>query len=359
MQFAYTSDQIAMRDALRRLFEKELSFPKVKAFADGQAVQWDLGATLSSSGALDTLKPEAQGGLGLGRVDMVAILTECGRALTPWPVSQTLIFRGVACADPAILDLLDAKTDMATLAMESDLRAVASEDQWRVSGNLPELPWGMEARWLLAAVSGAPGLLVIDLAEAGVTRSSTSPLDLTSRMGSVAFDRAGARLVTSASVEAVRRDWALAMAAEAFGVAEACLEKTVAYLKERTQFGKAIGSFQALKHIAADDAIRVESMRVALLYAAWSIDSESEDSNLAVCVAKSYVSEASRLVASNAIQLHGGIGYTWEFGMHLALRRILHCSVLGGTTDHHRETLANALLETSQDFHPAAAYQLS
>jgi len=371
MHFGFTPDQLAMGESLRRLFAGVCPPDETRRIAEGGLAPPALADAIGASGALDVLVPEALGGLGLGRVDAVAVAMEAGRAIVPWPLSETLAARGAAACQwpqapfPALRSEAFALAEGAGLRMDAqtpgagDAPASATVP---VSGRLLRLPWALQSRWLVALATGGPragpvGVLV-DLEGGNVRREPRDALDLTGTLGAVVLDNAPAAMLPASAVRDASRDLSLLMAAEATGAAEASFERTVAYMKDRQQFGRPIGSFQALKHIAADDAIRIESMRVAVLYAAWAVDARSPDAAMAVAVAKSYVSGAARQVIDHAIQLHGGIAYTWEYGLHLYLRRILRCAASGGTAEAHREALASDLIDHPAPVHPAAAHQL-
>ena len=373
MEFGFTHEQSSMGDAIGRLLQDLMPFDAVRAGAD--RAQWDekLGAALAEAGVARLCASQAVGGLALGAVDAVAVVVECGRHLAPWPVSETLLAHALIDeAQAAYLKDADPGADedcAMTVSLAPGLSFAAGPAGRTVSGVLPVVSWAAGVRWLIAAVGQdaaisvapqAPELVLVDLHHASVRVDAVQSLDLTSPSASVGLQAYplldGALLVRP--VREARNLAALLAATEALGAAERCLQLTNEYLKERVQFKRPIGTFQALKHMMADDAVRVESMRVALLYAAWAIDAKSEDADMAVAVAKSYVSDAARRVAENAIQLHGGIAYTWEFGLHLYLRRILRCAAQAGTAREHREMLAAALLDQPVGFHPAAAFQI-
>ena len=359
-----------MGDSMRRLLAHALPFESIKRFADVPELDAHLGRTLASAGALGVCAAESAGGLGLGAVDAVSIIIECGRHLVPWPVSETVAAHALIADHRPEVSATALNGDvLTTVALEPGLFAAPAANGWTLSGTLSAVPWAMEARWLLAQVTpvrsgirSEPELALIDLDQpALIVRTEAKSLDLSYRVG--AIDIAEGGLVIQSLLEGRRSQlgklMSLLTAAEALGAAEYCFEQTVGYLKQRHQFKRPIGSFQALKHIVADDAVRLEGMRVALLYAAWAFDAATEDADIAVAVAKSYASSAARRIADDAIQLHGGIAYTWEFGMHLFMRRILRCAASSGTAEQHREAIAAALLDRPAAYHPAAAYQLS
>ncbi|PYN04869.1 MAG: hypothetical protein DME02_20980 [Candidatus Rokuibacteriota bacterium] len=132
---------------------------------------------------------------------------------------------------------------------------------------------------------------------------------------------------------------AVGVAAEMLGASRRCLDMAVEYAKVREQFGQPIGSFQAIRHKCAEMLLEVENSHAATYYAAWALDSGAEDGELAASVAKSYVNDASRKVCGEAIQVHGGIGFTWEFDLHLYFKRAKALEPLYGDAEHHRELI--------------------
>jgi alkylation response protein AidB-like acyl-CoA dehydrogenase len=140
---------------------------------------------------------------------------------------------------------------------------------------------------------------------------------------------------------------AVAAAAEMLGAARRCMEMSVEYAKVRHQFGQPIGAFQAIKHMCAEMLLEVENSHAATYYAAWALDAGSPDAALAASVAKAYVGDASRKVCGNSIQVHGGIGFTWEYDLHLYFKRAKHLEPLYGDADFHRERALQIMLERS------------
>jgi alkylation response protein AidB-like acyl-CoA dehydrogenase len=139
---------------------------------------------------------------------------------------------------------------------------------------------------------------------------------------------------------------AVAAAAEMLGAARRCMEMSVDYAKVRQQFGQQIGTFQAIKHACAEMLLEVENSHGATYYAAWALDANSPDAALAASAAKAYVGDASRKVCGSSIQVHGGIGFTWEYDLHLYVKRAKHLEPLYGDADFHREQALKLLLET-------------
>jgi alkylation response protein AidB-like acyl-CoA dehydrogenase len=160
------------------------------------------------------------------------------------------------------------------------------------------------------------------------------------------FDEAPAERLGEAGWDAVRRILdraAVALSAEMLGGAERVLELSVEYAKERVQFDRPIGSFQAVKHRAADMLLEVESLRSAVYYAAWAVERDHPDASLAASMAKAYASDAYRRVASSGIQIHGGIGFTWEHDLHLYFKRARASEAAFGDATWHRERMAGLL----------------
>ncbi len=350
MRFGYSEEQRLLEETARRLFGRCFQRDVVRRFADGGAPDPAWSRELAEAGLFGICAPPQVGGLGLGAVDTLPLLVEAGRHLVSYPLAEGIVAARI---------LADARPDLAAAVIEGRARVaiawdgeVALAPDGSAAAVLPAVVWAREANWLLAC-AGADAVLV-PLDAAGVEREELGSLDLTSRTARVTLDAAPFSLLPGAAMS-LRQMGALLLTADMVGTAEAVLEQTVAYLKQRRQFGQVIGAFQALKHIAADDATRLESMRVALLYAAWALDAGEPDATIAVSVAKSYAGDAARSIVGNAVQLHGGIAYTWEFGLHLALRRIHRCAATCGGVEVHREVIAAALIDHAAAHHPARA----
>jgi acyl-CoA dehydrogenase len=362
MHFGFNPDQVLMGTTMRRALEEVAPFDSVQQFAKRPQCDPNLAGVLADIGALGLCAPQDAGGLALGAVDAVAVLIECGRNLTPWPVAETIgALAALGDRHIQVSRAIASGQTMATVAIGPGLAAGRQSDGWRLTGALNEVPWAGDAEWLLAEVDAGPSrensLALIDLRDPSLKITVQESFDLSYRIGRVLLPQHGLAVETllEGRSAALKDLMAVFAAAEMLGASGIAFEKTVGYLKQRQQFGRAIGTFQALKHIAADDAVRIENMSLAILYAAHAIDTAAEDADMAVAVAKSYCAQAARQIAGNAIQLHGGIGYTWEFGLHLYLRRVMRCAASSGTTEAHREALATALLDTRRAVHPAAA----
>ena len=212
-----------------------------------------------------------------------------------------------------------------------------------VAGVADALPAGV----LLVPADGVPnGLYLVDMAAEGVAKAPVTSLDMTRQLCDLSFDDAPATLIASGQAASQALDAALAggagiLAAELTGLAQRCLDMTVAYVKERKQFARPVGSFQALKHRLADLWVSVTQARAASRYAAACLATDSADAKVAVALAKAYCSEVAVQAAQECVQMHGGIGFTWEHPAHLYLKRAKADSIAFGTADAHRAALAS------------------
>jgi alkylation response protein AidB-like acyl-CoA dehydrogenase len=212
-----------------------------------------------------------------------------------------------------------------------------------VPGVADALPAGI----LLVPADGVPhGLYLVDVAAEGVAKAPVTSLDMTRQLCDLSFDDAPATLIASGpgaerAVDAAMAAGAGILAAEQTGLAQRCLDMTLAYVKERKQFARPVGSFQALKHRLADLWVSVTQARAASRYAAACLATGSADATVAVALAKAYCSEVAVLAAQECVQMHGGIGFTWEHPAHLFLKRAKADSIGFGTADAHRAALAS------------------
>jgi alkylation response protein AidB-like acyl-CoA dehydrogenase len=216
----------------------------------------------------------------------------------------------------------------------------------RLSGQVLGVADALTADVLLVPADGRPfGLCAVDAAADGVTLSPVTSLDATRPLADLVFDKALARVVAvneEAGAGVLAGLWAGAamLASEQLGVAQRCLDMTVAYVKERRQFARPVGSFQALKHRLADVWIAVAQARAAARYAAACLATGDADTPVAIALAKAACGEAAVQAAQECVQLHGGIGFTWEHPAHLLLKRAKSGSIAFGTPDRHRAELA-------------------
>jgi alkylation response protein AidB-like acyl-CoA dehydrogenase len=218
---------------------------------------------------------------------------------------------------------------------------------FRLSGTIRSVADALPADVLLVPAEGVPnGLYLVEAAAAGVHRSPVTSLDMTRQLCDISLDGAPARQVAvgaaaAAAVEAGLVAGAVILAAEQLGLAQRCLDMTVAYVKERRQFARQVGSFQGLKHRLADLWATIAQARAASRYAAACLATGDPDTPVALALAKSACCEASVSAAQECVQMHGGIGFTWEHPAHLYLKRAKAASVTFGTPGAHRAALAD------------------
>jgi len=303
------------------------------------------------------LVPERYEGLGQGPVEAQIVFEEMGRALHagPYFASVALATNALVCSgdETACRDLLPgvaAGTTIATLAFAAATTAKRDRDGWVLDGSKSLVPNGHVADLLLVAAQTDAGLslFAVDATDPGVESQALESLDLTRRLAALKFAGVRARLVgddgCAADVVAATVDRALiALAAEEAGGAASCLEMSVEYAKQREQFGRPIGSFQAIAHRCVEMLQRVEFARAASRYAASCLAAGSSEFPVAVRVAAAYCGRAYRWVATETIQVHGGIGFTWEHDAHLHYRRSWASETLLGNADQHYLAIADRL----------------
>jgi alkylation response protein AidB-like acyl-CoA dehydrogenase len=377
MQFAFTNEQQLIRDTARRFFEERADSAALRRAIGGasgyDANTWrTLSQEMGWSGI--ALAPE-HGGSGLGWVEVALLQFEQGRRLFPSPFFSTVCLgaplieaaAGAAQAHPLLERIAAGELRVATgltgpegLAGFEGVGATLerADGAWRLSGACDFVVHGADAE-LLLIVARAPGsrsaaglsLIALPAARAGLECRPRHTLDATRPMASLRLERIA---VTAADIlgepENAARPIAaglakarIALAAEAAGGAEAILERTVGYAKERVQFGRPIGSFQAVKHRLADMMVQVEAAKSAAWYAACVADEMPQELEEAAAIAKSACADAFTACASDAIQLHGGIGFTWEHDAQLYFKRARSTATLLGTPAWQRESLAVGL----------------
>ena len=364
----YGEAETELRAAVRSLFGDRCAWPDVLARTEtAQTYDAGLWGVLAADlGAAGLLVPEESGGAGASFLEAAVVAEETGRAVAPVPflgsavvATAALLAAGATAArDDELLSGLAAGTTTAALAVPFGSGPAApaptvrigssppGDGGYRLSGTVRGVADALPADVLLVPADGVPyGLYAVPAGEAGVTLEPVVSLDMTRQLADLTLDGAPGRRV--ASGEAARQAVAAALAAgaavlasEQLGVAERCLEMTVAYLKERRQFARPVGSFQALKHRVADVWVGVTQARAAARYAAACLAGDDPDAPVAVALAKAACSDVAVRAAEECLQLHGGIGFTWEHPCHLYLKRAKSSSIGFGTADRHRATLA-------------------
>jgi alkylation response protein AidB-like acyl-CoA dehydrogenase len=363
----YSADEQDLRDAVRSLLAERAGWPAVLARTE-TAETYDTGlwrVLAAEVGCAGLLIPEAQGGAGASFREAAVVAEETGRAAAPVPYLGSAVVATaalLAAPDTELLAGLAAGTLTAALAvpfasrpadqLPGGVRVTPPQPgdaggQVRLTGTIGGVADALPADVLLVPADGVPaGLYAVQAAAPGLTLTPVVSLDQTRQLADLALDSVPARPVmtgpaTAAAVRAALTAGAAMLASEQLGLAERCLEITVSYLKERYQFARPVGSFQALKHRLADLWVTVLQARAAARYAAACLAEDDQDTPVAVALAKAACGDAATLAAQECVQLHGGIGFTWEHPAHLYLKRAKSASTGFGTPDWHRGTLAS------------------
>jgi len=362
MDFTFSAEQDDFRQAVRATLAAEAPSAYVRAMIeDPVGVTPALWSKLAELGWLGVLVPESAGGLGLGMVDLVVLQEELGALPFPGPFLSSAVLATSAAFRLGIDDLLADLASGArrgTVALEEaghgaplssvQARATAvSDGEYALEGTKPVVLDGAAADWALVVARDDDGLATFLLeAPAGET---VPALDVTRKVARLPLDGRRARRVgpagdQSVPWERVLDDLSVAVCAELVGTAERALNLAVEYAKVRVQFDRPIATFQAIKHKAADMLHRVELARVGTHYAAWTADTNDPERSKATAMCKSFVAEAADFVTAECIQIHGGIGFTWDVDAHLLYRRAKQDDILFGSQGYQRARLADLIL---------------
>ncbi|MET9479513.1 acyl-CoA dehydrogenase family protein [Streptomyces sp. NPDC006638] len=347
----YSEAEDDLRAAVRSLLTDRADVPAALVRAEG-GDPYDSGlwtALAGGIGAAGLLIPEKLGGQGASHREAAVVLEELGRYVTAAPfltgavvATETLL----ACdtGSPAVAGLLESLATGGRVAVLAVPLATAP-DAPLPTGTGPVAGVAEAARADVLLVLRDDGLYAVGTDEPGVAVAPLTPLDLTRPLATVTADPgAGTRIADAATAGAAVRRGLLAgaglLASEQLGIAEWCLEETVRHTRERHQFNRPIGSFQALKHRMAQLWLQVVSARAAARNAADALATGSPDAPLAVAVAQAYAGRVAVHAAEECVQLHGGTGMTWEHPAHLSLKRAKADEIALGTPGHHKQTLA-------------------
>jgi alkylation response protein AidB-like acyl-CoA dehydrogenase len=356
MDFDLSDDQVALRDTARELLADLAAPARVRAFSETDAA-YDphLWAAIAEQGWLHVDASEAAGGLGFGTVEVAVLLETLGGHAAPVPYRSTML--ATALLEAAEAGGAAALRDEALVACVAwsrrpdAVRATSAGGAWTLTGRPdPTLDAPAASLALVVALDDAdqPGVFAVDLGPDGAMAAPDAEpaMDITRRLGWLRFDATPARRVGGADVvESLVDRGALYTSAEMLGGAQRVLDLSVAYAKDRVQFGKPIGSFQAVKHRCADMLVDVEGMRSSTYWAAWAIGADDPDASVAASTAKVWGSDASKRVMASSLQVHGGIGFTWEHDLHFFLKRAQLDQLAFGDAAHHRTRLAALLRE--------------
>ena len=369
MNFAFTDEQEQLRDFVRSFLEEKSPESAVREQMDTeQGFDPDVWAQMSEQMGLPALTiPEDYGGQGFTRIEQVVVLEEMGRSLLCAPffssavmAANALMLSGDESAKQAHLPQIASGETRGTLAFTEQngrwdepgitMAATADNGAWRLDGVKMYVLDGHTADLLIVAArtSGGVSLFTVDPGAAGLTRTALSTMDQTRKQAKLTFEGVEATLIGEEGqgwpvLEGVLDLASVALAAEQVGGAQRCLDMSVEYAKVRVQFGRPIGSFQAIKHKCADMLLEVESAKSAAYYAGWCAAEMNDELPQVASLAKSYCSEAYFHAAAENIQIHGGIGFTWEHPAHLYFKRAKSSELLFGDPTYHRELLAQRI----------------
>jgi alkylation response protein AidB-like acyl-CoA dehydrogenase len=339
-------ERTALRETLRSVLTDLAPPGRIRELAESANGHDDrLWSQLTDLGLVGLVVPESAGGSGAGLAELAVVCEELGRTLAAGEFLPTAALAAVALsADGPTpeLERLAAGTPATVAVHATGVTAVDGHDgRVRLRGQADFVAEGMRAQLVLVPTDR--GLAVADTDAPGTTREPMTTLDLTRRQASITWDDAPARLLTDQTgLNRALDVGALMLAAEQVGLARHCLDAAVAYAGERVQFGRPIGSFQAVKHLCADLLVDIELAQSAVEYAV-SLDADAADFPLAVATASTAAGEAAIRAATECIHIHGGIGFTWEHEAHLYFRRARADSVLLAPRGHHRDTIAEQI----------------
>ncbi|MGZ4758525.1 MAG: acyl-CoA dehydrogenase family protein, partial [Acidimicrobiales bacterium] len=324
MDFELSEDQQALGEAARDLLDDHASPARVRAVVDGHLTHDEvLWKAMIDQGWLGVEQPESSDGMGWGFVEITVLLEELGRHAAPAPFASTIL---------ALAALRG--TEWEDRLANGAIGAVA----WGDATDRQLVPYAPIAD--VAVIVDGDSLVIHDLTTGG--RPPREPaMDVTRCVGWIASDRAGATRTDAdpAATATLIDRGAVAVAAEALGGASRVLDMTVEHAKTRVQFGQPIGSFQAVKHRCADMLVDVEGMRSTVYHAAWSLAAADPDASVAASTAKVWSGDAARRVMASGLQVHGGIGFTWEHDLHLFMKRAQLDGLTFGTSTVHRQRL--------------------
>lgn len=331
MRFAFTDDQLAFRDAVRALLEKECPPEVVRAAWDGKPTE--IWGHLAEMGVVGMTAPEEHGGLAMTELDLVLILEECGRAALPDPILEH-----TAVVIPA---LRDAGGGLAARWLPS--LATGEAVATAALGPAPLVADADRATLLLDDHDGCAHLVELSTCDVTPLRS----VDGARPLFAVGWSAEKENKI-DADVDLAFDRAALGAAAQLLGLADRMISMTVEYAKEREQFGRPIGSFQAVQHHLADALLRLEFARPAVYRAAHAVAHHEPDRPLHVSMAKAMAGDAAETAARAALQVHGAIGYSWEHDLHLFMKRAWSLAVAWGDGPFHRRRVGDWVLNKGE-----------
>jgi alkylation response protein AidB-like acyl-CoA dehydrogenase len=372
MNFAFSDEQEMLRDSVRSYLTDKSPSTKVRELMETESgfdpTMWK---AMADMGWQAMHIPEEHGGAGFSFLELGILLEEMGRTLTPTPFFSTVVLGAtavlIAGSDEQKAEILpavaagDLRLTVAQVEPGSgswdesgiEMTAVADGDGYRLSGTKSYVLDGHTADTVIVAARTGEGvsLFLVPGDAPGLSRARLETMDMTRKQAELVFEDVAAP--ASALLGAPGTGWdtlaavlefaAVALAFEQVGGAQKCMEMSVEYAKVRTQFGRPIGSFQAIKHKCADMLLHVESAKSAAYYAGWAASEENDEFPIVAPLAKAYCSDAYFDVASETIQVHGGIGFTWDHDAHLYFKRAKSSELMFGDPAYQRAILADRL----------------
>jgi alkylation response protein AidB-like acyl-CoA dehydrogenase len=377
MNFGFSDEQELLRATARKFFDNECTSAFVRQRMEEPAGVTDAFWTkLAEQGWLGLISPEADGGSGLGFVDLVVLMEEMGRVVMPGPYFSTVVLGGLAIQEAGSAEQKkawlpkiaggEAKVALAWTEPTArwDAAGVAATAKpvgrdWMLSGTkLFVLDAHLADLVVVAARTSESSepergvtLFLVPRGAAGMESKLLPTMDQTRKLCEVQLH--DVRVPGEARLGSIDGGWTplsrvieratVALCAEMCGGAQKVLEMTTEFAKIRVAFGRPIGAYQGVKHKLADMLVDVENAKSLTYYAAWAVDENAPEATLAASMAKAYCSDAYRKVAGHGIQLHGGIGFTWEHDMHLYFKRAKSSEVMFGDATYHRERVAQLI----------------
>ncbi len=369
MNFAFTEEQDELRKTVKAFLDSKSSESAVREQMETEAgYDTAVWSQMAEQMGLQGLHiPEEFGGSGYSYVELGIVLEEMGRSLLCAPffstvvlAANTLLQSGDDAAKKDYLPGIASGETIATVAFTEPsgkwdeagitMEATADGDSWTLAGTKSFVLDGHTANLIIVAARTPQGvsLFAVDGDASGLTRTALSTMDQTRKQAKLEFDATPARLVGTdgegwATLSTVLDLVAVGLAAEEVGGAQKVLDMAVEYAKVRVQFGRPIGSFQAIKHKCADMLLEVESAKSAAYYGMWCASEMNDELPSVASLSKAYCSEAYFHAAAENIQIHGGIGFTWEHPAHLYFKRAKSSELLFGDPTYHRELLAQRI----------------
>ncbi len=377
MDFGFSEEQELLRSTARKFFENECPSEFVrKMMATPEGTTPEFWTKLAEQGWLGLIFPEAYGGVGLGFVDLVVLMEEMGRAVMPGPYFSTVLLGGLSILEAGneaqkkewLTKISSGEAKVALAWTEPSARwdaqgvtlaAAGTEGGFTLTGTKLFVLDAHVADALVVVARTATGknpdegvsLFLVPKGAAGLEVKLLPTMDQTRKLCEVKLS--GVTVPAEALLGQKGKGWSpltrvaeratVALCAEMCGGAQRVLDMTTEYAKIRIAFGKPIGSYQGVKHRAADMLVEVENAKSLTYYAGWAVDENAPEAPLAASMAKAYASDAYRRVSGAGIQLHGGIGFTWEHDLHLYFKRAKSSEFTFGDATYHRERVAQLI----------------